>query len=105
MLQLVNAKRGLGLLDSRSGSAAVRRKPMDTNEATTYWDKLRLRAIEVERTIKHLKKERQEAEENNEWAERAAYESRVNPLDGLISLYHHEIKQIEKAHSGEEERS
>ena len=36
---------------------------MDTNEATTYWDKLRLRAIEVERTIKHLKKERQEVEE------------------------------------------
>src|SRR5215468_3209133 len=105
MLQLVNAKRGLGLLDSRSGSAAVRRKPMDTNEATTYWDKLRLRASEVERTIRHLEKERQEVEENTEWADRAAYESRVNLLDGLITLYHHEMDQIEKAHSRVEERS
>ena len=33
---------------------------MDTNEGITYWDKLRLRALEVERTIKHLEKERQE---------------------------------------------
>jgi len=105
MLQLVNAKRGLGLLDSRSGSAAVRRKPMDTNEATTYWDKLRLRAIEVERTIKHLKKERQEVEENTEWADRASYENRVNLLEGLITLYRNEMEQIEKAHNRVEERS
>jgi DnaK suppressor protein len=78
---------------------------MDANEATTYWDKLRLRAIEVERTIKHLEKERQEVEENTEWADRVAYESRVSLLDGLISLYRHEMEQIEKAHSRFEERS
>ena len=78
---------------------------MDTNEATTYWDKLRLRATEVERTIKHLEKERLEVEENTEWVDRAAYESRVSLLDGLITLYRHEMKQIEKAHSRAEERS
>src|ERR1044072_7853787 len=78
---------------------------MYANQATTYWDKLRLRAIEVERTIKHLKKERQEGEENTEWANRAADESRVNLLEGLISLYRNEMEQIEKAHSRVEERS
>src|SRR5262245_793484 len=78
---------------------------MDANEGITYWDKLRLRAIEVERTIKHLEKERQEVEENSKWMNRAAYESRVSLLDGLISLYRHEMEQIEKAHSRVEERS
>src|SRR5262245_10912793 len=78
---------------------------MDTNEATTYWGKLRLRATEVERTIKHLEKERQEVEENTEWLNRAAYESRVNLLDGLITLYRDEMDQIEKAHTRVEERS
>jgi RNA polymerase-binding transcription factor len=78
---------------------------MDANEGITYWDKLRLRAIEVERTIRHLEKERHEVEENTEWADRAAYESRVNLLDGLITLYRNEMEQIEKAHSRVEERS
>ena len=77
---------------------------MDTNEAITYWDKLRLRAIEVERTINHLEKERREVEENTEWVDRAAYESRVSLLDGLITLYRNEMEQIEKAHSRVEER-
>ena len=78
---------------------------MDNTEALTYWDKLRLRAIEVERTIRHLEKERLEVEENTEWVDRAAYESRVGLLDGLITLYRNEMEQIEKAHSRVEERS
>jgi len=78
---------------------------MYANQETTYWDKLRLRAIEVERTIKHIEKERQEVEENTEWMDRAAYESRVNLLEGLISLYRNEMDQIDKAHSRVEERS
>ena len=78
---------------------------MDANEGITYWDKLRLRATEVERTIKHLEKERQEVEANTEWVDRAAYESRVSLLDGLTTLYRHEMEQIEKAHSRVEERS
>ena len=78
---------------------------MEATEGSTYWDKLRLRAIEVERTIRHLEKERQEVEENTEWADRAAYESRVNLLEGLITLYRNEMGQIEKAHGRVEERS
>ena len=78
---------------------------MDANEAITYWDKLRLRAIEVERTIGHLEKELREVEENTEWVDRAAYERRVSLLDGLITLYRNEMEQIESAHSRVEERS
>lgn len=78
---------------------------MDANEGITYSDKLRLRGIEVERTIKHLEKERREVEENTEWIDRAAYESRVSLLDGLTTLYRDEMEQIEKAHNRVEERS
>ena len=78
---------------------------MDANEGITYLDKLRLRGIEVERTIGHLEKERREVEENTEWIDKAAYESRVSLLDGLTTLYRYEMKQIEKASSRVEERS
>ncbi len=78
---------------------------MDANEGITYWDKLRLRAIEVKRTIGHLEKELREVEENTEWVDRAAYERRVSLLDGLITLYRNEMEQIERAHSRVEERS
>lgn len=76
---------------------------MDLNENITYRDKLRLRAIEVERTLGHLETERREVEENTEWIDRAAYESRVRLLDDLITLYRDEMEQIEKAHSRIEE--
>jgi DnaK suppressor protein len=78
---------------------------MDATEGIINWDKLRLRAIEVDRTIRHLEKERQEVEENTEWVNRAAYESRVRLLDGLTTLYRDEMKQIENAHSRVEEGS
>ena len=78
---------------------------MNATEGITYLDKLRLRGIEVERTIGHLEKERREVEENTEWIDKAAYESRVRLLDGLTTLYRYEMEQIEKAHSRVEERS
>jgi DnaK suppressor protein len=78
---------------------------MNATEGITYWDKLRLRAIEVERTIRHLEKERQEVEENTDWLDRAAYESRVRLLDGLTTLYRYEMNEIKKAHSRVEEGS
>jgi RNA polymerase-binding transcription factor DksA len=99
-------ERGSSLSDGRPGlSGAKEKRTMDTNEGITYWDKLRLRAIEVERAIRHVEKELREVEENTEWVDRAAYESRVSLLDGLIALYRNEMEQIEKAHSRVEERS
>jgi DnaK suppressor protein len=78
---------------------------MNATEGITGWDKLRLRIIEVERTIRHLERERREVEENTEWMDRAAYESRVRLLDGLTTLYRDEMEEIEKAHSRVEEGS
>ena len=78
---------------------------MDEVKGITYLDKLRLREIEVERTIRHLEKERREIEENTEWIDRAAYESRANLLDSLTALYRYEMELIEKAHSRVEESS
>ena len=78
---------------------------MDAITGTTCSNKLRLRGIEVERTIRHLEKERREVEENTEWVDRAAYKSRVRLLDGLTTLYRYEMEEIEKAHRRVEERS
>ena len=78
---------------------------MERNEGIACPDTLRLRAIEVERTIRHFEKERREVEENTEWIDRAAYENRVRLLDGLASLYRYEMEEIEKAHSRVEEGS
>jgi RNA polymerase-binding transcription factor DksA len=78
---------------------------MDAITGITCSDKLRLRGIEVERTIRHLEKERREVEENTEWVDRAAYENRVRLLDGLTTLYRYEMEEIEKAHRRVEERS
>ncbi|HJU61116.1 MAG TPA: TraR/DksA C4-type zinc finger protein [Candidatus Binatia bacterium] len=76
---------------------------MNAIEGITCWDKLRLRAIEVGRTIRHLEKERREVEENTEWIDQSAYENRVRLLDGLTTLYRDEMEEIEKAHSRVEE--
>jgi RNA polymerase-binding transcription factor DksA len=78
---------------------------MDAITGITCPDKLRLRGIEVERTIKHLEQERREVEENTEWVDRAAHESRLRLLDGLTTLYRYEMEEIEKAHRRVEERS
>jgi DnaK suppressor protein len=78
---------------------------MDEIKGTPYPEKLRLRGIEVERTIRYLEEQRREVEENTEWIDRTAYESRVRLLDGLATLYRDEMEQIEQAHNRVEERS
>jgi DnaK suppressor protein len=78
---------------------------MNATEGIAFPDKLRLRAIEVERTIRHLEKERQEVEENTEWINRAAYESRARLLDSLTSMYRYEMSEIEQAQSRVEQGS
>ena len=63
----------------------------------TYCDRLRHRQEEVATTLRHLDTERREVEENTEWVDRAAYETRVDLLDHLTTWYQEEISQIEKA--------
>ena len=62
-----------------------------------YWDKLRHRQKEIHTTLRHLEAQHREVEENSQWIDRAAYETRVDLLDHLTTWYEEEIFQIEKA--------
>lgn len=62
-----------------------------------YFHKLRSRKIEVERTLRHLENERRTVERNTEWADRAAFEARMNLLDLLTDSFLNEIGRIDDA--------
>ena len=62
-----------------------------------YFRKLRSRKIEVKRTLRHLENERQTVECNTEWADRAAFEARMNLLDSLTDSFLNEIGRIDDA--------
>jgi DnaK suppressor protein len=55
------------------------------------------RREQVRVTLRHVEKERNEAEENTDWLDRAAYESRITLLDRLSDWYTEEIDEIDKA--------
>jgi RNA polymerase-binding transcription factor DksA len=48
-------------------------------------------------TLRHLASEQKQVEQNTDWLDQAAYESRVNLLDRLSEWYVTEIGQIDKA--------
>jgi len=62
-----------------------------------YYDRLRTRRDEIIVTQKHLAKEQRVVDENEDWLDRAAYESRVDLLDDLTEWYAKEIVQVEGA--------
>ncbi len=62
-----------------------------------YFDKLRGRRMEIETTLRHLDIQRRDVEENTDWMNRAAYESRIYLLARLSSWYQDETGQIERA--------
>ena len=62
-----------------------------------YFQKLRSRRIEVKRTLRHLENERRTVECNTEWADRAAFEARMNFLDRLTDSFLDEIGRIDDA--------
>ena len=66
--------------------------------------KLRHRQEEVVTTLRHLDRSRREVEENREWVNRAAYDSRVDLLEHLTTWYQEEISQIEEALQGADAR-
>ena len=69
------------------------------NEITTgrLLDKLNKRRGQIEMTLRHLANEQMQVEQNTDWLDHAAYESRVNLLDRLCSWYNTEIEQVDKA--------
>src|SRR6266545_4547909 len=62
-----------------------------------YFHRLRCRRTEVEKTLRHLENERRTVESNTEWANRAAFESRMNLLYRLTDSFRNEIGRIDDA--------
>ena len=69
------------------------------NEITTgrYLDKLVRRRHQIVMTQQYLANEQRQVEQNTDWLDQAAYQSRVNLLDRLSDWYDTEINQIDKA--------
>jgi len=66
---------------------------MDKN----YFYQLGARRTEVERTLRYLEKERRTVECNTEWANRVAFQSRMNLLYRLTDSFRNEIGRIDDA--------
>ena len=60
-------------------------------------DQLCHRRIEVEKTLRHLENERRTVECNTEWANRTAFDSRMNLLYSLTDSFRNEISRINDA--------
>jgi RNA polymerase-binding protein DksA len=65
--------------------------------AGRHLDKLIKRRGQVVMTLRHLANEQKQVEQNTDWLDQAAHESRVNLLDRLSDWYATEIRQIDKA--------
>jgi DnaK suppressor protein len=60
-------------------------------------DKLQKRRDEIATTLRYVDKEQKQVEENTEWLDRAAFESRVDLLGRLNEWYLTEMDQIDRA--------
>jgi len=69
---------------------------MDTFRTGRHFDQLNKRREQVAMTLQYIEKERSEAEENTDWLDRAAYESRMALLDRLSEWYAKEMVEIDK---------
>ena len=70
---------------------------MSAMMTSRYLDKLTKRRGQIMMTLRHLANEQRQVEQNTDWLDQAAYESRVNLLDRLRDWYTTEIGQIDKA--------
>jgi RNA polymerase-binding transcription factor DksA len=70
---------------------------MDPVRTAKQVDNLTKRRQQVAMTLRQVEKERNEAEENTDWLDRAAYDSRIALLDRLSEWYTREIDEIDRA--------
>jgi DnaK suppressor protein len=70
---------------------------MSSINCESYYERLKRRRAEVITTREHLQREQRVVDENNDWLDRAAYESRVDLLDNLADWYAKEMVQIDDA--------
>jgi RNA polymerase-binding transcription factor DksA len=62
-----------------------------------YFDKLRKRRDETTMTLEYVQKEQSIVDENKEWIDKAAYQSRRDLLDSLAEWYLDETTRIDDA--------
>lgn len=62
-----------------------------------YYDTLEKRRGEIMRTLEHLQKDQRMLDENKDWIDRAAYESRCHLLGSLASWYATETARVNAA--------
>ena len=70
---------------------------MKTITVETNVERLTRRREQLLTTLRHVESEQKEVEQNTEWIDQAAYESRVALLDELNRGYLAEMEQIDKA--------
>jgi RNA polymerase-binding transcription factor DksA len=62
-----------------------------------HFDQLRKRREQLVMTLQHIGREQEQVEQNTDWLDQAAYQSRVNLLDRLNEWYIDEMHQIDEA--------
>ena len=62
-----------------------------------HFDQLRKRREQLVMTLQHIGREQEQVEQNTDWLDQAAYNSRVNLLDRLNEWYIKEMHQIDGA--------
>jgi RNA polymerase-binding transcription factor DksA len=70
---------------------------MDDTRIVRHLDQLRKRREQLVMTLQHIGREQEQVDQNTDWLDQAAYESRVNLLDRLNLWYSEEMDQIDKA--------
>jgi RNA polymerase-binding transcription factor DksA len=66
-------------------------------ENERYCEELRKRRSKTIRTLEHLQNEQRTVDENKDWIDKAAYESRCHLLGSLASWYANETARINAA--------
>ena len=66
--------------------------------SSSVW--LQQRRQSVDKTLRHLEKERRQVEQNTQWMDHLAYRNRLSLLDRLTHWYREEMGQIDQALGG-----
>ena len=70
---------------------------MNHTNNESYYERLRQRRDKIRMTRKYLQKEDRIVDENKDWIDHAAYESRVELFNDLADWYTKEMAQIDDA--------
>jgi RNA polymerase-binding protein DksA len=70
---------------------------MQDHQAAQYFDQLTKRRDHLLATLRYIQREYEQAEQNTDWLDQAAYKNRTALLDRLQEWYLAELKKIDRA--------